>query len=146
MQVKNVQSLTSGLLILEKVYSQMLAKLFLIACFTILPTCISAQEVWSKGDKVAAFFICKEEKDIMDLALADSKSREVYASEVMRKRLSQDCIRFIGQPKLFIVDKVITSYKDYNKMETSIMRITTPDNMVAGYIVAAGTPAQDKGI
>ena len=31
-------------------------------------------------------------------------------------------------------------------METSIMRITTPDNMVAGYIVAAGTPAQDKGI
>jgi len=146
MQVKNVQSLTSGLLILEKVHSQMLAKLFLIACFTILPTCISAQEVWSKGDKVAAFFICKEEKDIMDLALADSKSREVYASEVMRKRLSQDCIRFIGQPKLFIVDKVITSYKDYNKMETSIMRITTPDNMVAGYIVAAGTPAQDKGI
>ena len=123
----------------------MLAKLFLIACFTILPTCISAQEVWSKGDKVAAFFICKEEKDIMDLALADSKSREVYASEVMRKRLSQDCIRFIGQPKLFIVDKVITSYKDYNKMETSIMRITTPDNMVAGYIVAAGTPSKDKG-
>jgi len=146
MQVKNVQSLTSGLLILEKVYSQMLAKLFLIACFTILPTCISAQEVWSKGDKVAAFFICKEEKDIMDLALADSKSREAYAGEVIRKKLSRDCIRFIGQPKLFIVDKVITSYKDYNKMETSIMRITTPDNMVAGYIVAAGTPAQDKGI
>jgi len=124
----------------------MLAKLFLIACFTILPTCISAQEVWSKGDKVAAFFICKEEKDIMDLALADSKSREVYASEVMRKRLSQDCIRFIGQPKLFIVDKVIASYKDYNKIETSIMKIVTPNRMVAGYIVAAGTPAQDKGI
>ena len=138
--------MTNGLLILEKVNSQMLAKLFLIACFTILPTCISAQEVWSKGDKVAAFFICKEEKDIMDLALADSKSREVYAGEVMRKRLSRDCIRFIGQPKLFIVDKVITSYKDYSKIETSIMRITTPDKMLVGYIVAAGTPAQDKGI
>jgi hypothetical protein len=124
----------------------MLAKLFLIACFTILPTCISAQEVWSKGDKVAAFFICKEEKDIMDLALADSRSREEYASEVMRKRLSQDCIRFIGKPKLFIVDEVITSYKDYNKMETSIMKIVTPNKMAAGYIVAAGIPAQDKGI
>ena len=146
MQVRKPQSLMTGLLILEKVNSQMLAKLFLIACFTILPTCTAAQEVWSKGDKVAAFFICKEEKDIMDLALADSTSKEAYASEVMRKRLSRDCIRFIGQPKLFIVDKVITSYKDYNKMETSIMRITTPDNMVAGYIVAAGTPAQDKGI
>ena len=146
MQVKNVQSLTSGLLILEKVYSQMLAKLFLIACFTILPTCISAQEVWSKGDKVAAFFICKEEKDIMDLALADSKSREAYAGEVIRKKLSRDCIRFIGQPKLFIVDKVIASYKDYNKIETSIMKIVTPNKMVAGYIVAAGTPSKDKGI
>ncbi len=124
----------------------MLAKLFLIACFTILPTCISAQEVWSKGDKVAAFFICKEEKDIMDLALADSRSREAYAGEVMRKRLSRDCIRFIGKPKLFIVDKVITSYKDYNKIETSIMKIVTPNKMVAGYIVAAGTPSKDKGI
>ncbi len=146
MQVRNPQSLTSGLLILEKVNSQMLAKLFLIACFTILPTCIAAQEVWSKGDKVAAFFICKEEKDIMDLALADSRSREAYAGEVMKKRLSQDCIRFIGQPKLFIVDKVIAGYKDYNKIETSIMRITTPDKMLVGYIVAAGTPKINKGI
>ena len=124
----------------------MLAKLFLIACFTILPTCILAQEVWSKGDKVAVFFICKEEKDIMDLALADSKSREAYAGEVIRKKLSRDCIRFIGQPKLFIVDKVIASYKDYNKIETSIMKIVTPNKMVAGYIVAAGTPSKDKGI
>ena len=146
MQVRSVQSLTSGLLILEQVNSQMLAKLFLIACFTILPTCISAQEVWSKGDKVAAFFICREEKDIMELALADSRSREAYAGEVMRKRLSQDCIRFIGPPKLFIVDKVITSYIDHNNMEVCIMRITTPDRILAGYIVAAGTPKNNKGI
>ena len=124
----------------------MLAKLFLIACFTILPTCISAQEVWSKGDKVAAFFICREEKDIMELALADSRSRDAYAGEVMRKRLSQDCIRFTGAPKLFIVDKVITSYKDHNKVETCIMRIVTPDKMLVGYIIAAGTPKIDKGI
>ena len=124
----------------------MLAKLFSIACFTILPTCTAAQEVWSKGDKVAAFFICREEKDIMDIALADSRSREAYAGEVMRKRLSQDCFRFSGPPKLFIVDKVIISYKDHNKVETCVMRMNTPDNMVAGYIVAAGTPAEDKGI
>jgi len=124
----------------------MLAKLFLIACFTILPTCISAQELWSKGDEVAAFFICREEKDIMDLALADSKNKEAYAGEIMRKRLSKDCFKFIGPPKLFIVDKVIASYKDHNKVETSIMRITTPDKMLVGYIVAAGTPKKNKGI
>ena len=146
MQVRKLQSLMSGLLILEKVNNQMLAKLFFIACFTILPTCISAQEVWSKGDKVAAFFLCKEEEDIMDLALADSKSREEYVSEIMRKRLSKDCIRFTGSPKLFIVDKVITSYIDHKNMEVCIMRITTPDRILAGYIVAAGTPKNNKGI
>ena len=146
MQVRKPQSLTSGLLILEKVHSQMLAKLFLIACFTILPTCISAQEVWSKGDKVAAFFLCREEEDIMDLALADSRSREEYASEIIRKRLSQDCFKFTGSPKLFIVDKVITSYTDHNNMEVCVMRITTPDRILAGYIVAAGTPKNNKGI
>ena len=138
--------MTNGLKTLEKVNSQMLAKLFLIACFTILPTCISAQEVWSKGDKVASFFFCKEEKDVMDLAMADSKSREAYAGEVMRKRLSQDCFRFTGRPKLFIVDKVITSYKDHNKVETCIMRIVTSDKMLVGYIIAAGTPENSKGI
>ena len=146
MQVRRLQSLTSGLLILEKVNSQVLAKLFLIACFTILPTCISAQEVWSKGDEVAAFFLCKEEKDIMDLALADSRSREEYAGEVMRKRLSRVCFRFAGPPKLFIVDEVIVSYKDHNKMETCVLRIITPDKIVAGYIVATGKPADSKGI
>ena len=146
MQVRNVQSLTSGLETLEQVNSQMLAKLFLIACFTILPTCISAEEVWSKGDKVAAFFLCREEEDIMDLALADSRSRKEYASEIIRKRLSQDCFRFTGSPKLFIVDKVITSYIDHNNMEVCIMRITTPDRILAGYIVAAGTPKNNKGI
>jgi hypothetical protein len=31
-------------------------------------------------------------------------------------------------------------------METSIMKIVTPNKLVAGYIVAAGIPAQDKGI
>ena len=146
MQVRKPQSLTSGLFILEKVNSQVLAKLFLIACFTILPTCISAQEVWSKGDEVAAFFLCKEEKDIMDLALADSRSREEYAGEVMRKRLSQVCFRFTGPPKLFIVDEIIVSYKDHNKMETCVLRIITPDKIVAGYIVATGKPADSKGI
>jgi len=146
MQVRKPQSLTSGLFILEQVSNQVLAKLFLIACFTLLPTCISAQEVWSKGDKVAAFFLCREEKDVMDLALADSRSREEYASEIMRKRLSQDCFRFTGSPKLFIVDEIIASYMDHNKMEVCIMRITTPDRILAGYIVAAGTPKNNKGI
>ena len=45
---------------------KLLAALTLAACFTILPSCVTAEEIWNKGDKVAVFFICKEEKDIMN--------------------------------------------------------------------------------
>ena len=58
---------------------KLLTVLTLAACFTILPSCSTAQETWKKGDKVAAFFICKEEKDIMDIALADSKGVQNFS-------------------------------------------------------------------
>ena len=51
---------------------KLLIALTLAACFAILPSCVIAEEIWNKGDKVAVFFICREEKDIMDVALADS--------------------------------------------------------------------------
>ena len=145
MQVRKPQSLTNGLEILEKVHSQMLAKLLLIACFTLLPTCISAQETWGKGDKVAAFFICKEEKDIMEIALADSKSKDAITSKIIEKRISQGCIG-LRPPVLFIVDEVIASYIDHTKADSCILKIKTPNKMLVGYIIATGLPEKNKGI
>ena len=107
----------------------MLAKLLFITCFTLLPTCITAQETWGKGDKVAAFFICKEEKDIMEIALADSKG----------------CIG-LRPPVLFIVDEVIASYIDHTKADSCILKIKTPNKMLVGYIIATGLPEKNKGI
>ncbi len=123
---------------------KLLAVLTLAACFTILPSCVTAQETWKKGDKVAAFFICKEEEDIMDLALADSKSRENFSSSIVEKQITKGCFA-LRPPLMFIVDKVIGSYKDYKGVETTIMKIIAPkNNLLVGYIVAAGTPY--KGI
>jgi hypothetical protein len=125
---------------------KLLAALTLAACFTILPSCVTAQETWKKGDKVAAFFICKEEEDIMDLALADSKGMQKFSELIIEKQITRGCIP-LRPPALFIVNDVIGNYKDYKGKETSIMKIVSPkNNLLTGYIVAEGIPEQDKGI
>ena len=125
---------------------KLLAALTLAACFTILPSCVTAEEIWNKGDKVAAFFICKEEEDIMDLALADSKGMQKFSELIIEKQITRGCIP-LRPPALFIVDDVIGNYKDYKGKETSIMKIVSPkNNLLTGYIVAEGIPGQDRGI
>ena len=123
-----------------------LIALTLAVCFAILPSCVIAEEIWNKGDKVAVFFICREEKDIMDVALADSKGVENFRGLVVEKRIARKC-KSLRPPLLFIVDDVLGSYKDSEGIKTTIMKVISPiNNLFAGYIVAAGTPGQDKGI
>ena len=121
-----------------------LTVLTLVIYFTILPSCSTAQETWKKGDKVSAFFICKEEKDIMAIALADSKGKQNFSQLIIEKQITRGCIP-LRPPALFIVDEVIGSYKDYKNEKSLIMKIVSPkNNLLTGYIVAAGIP--DKGI
>ena len=125
---------------------KLLVGLTLAACFAILPSCVMAEEVWEKGNKVAAFFICKEEESIMELALADSKSRDQFIGEVTKKRIGRECVA-LKPPVLFVVDEVLGSYKDYEKKNTTILKIVPQiNNGFIGYIVARGLPAIDKGI
>ena len=125
---------------------KLLIGLTLAACFAILPSCATAEEVWEKGNKVAAFFICKEEESIMELALADSKSKEQFIGEVTKKKMDRKCVA-LRPPVLFVVDEVLGSYKDYEKKNTSILKIVPPvNNGFIGYIVARGIPAVNKGI
>ena len=125
---------------------KLLAALTLAACFTILPSCVTAKEIWTKGDKVSVFFICREEKDIMDIALADSKGLEKFRGLLVEKRITRQCIS-LRPPLLFTVDAVLGSYKDYKGKETTIIKVISPvNNLLAGYIVAEGTPGEDKGI
>ena len=125
---------------------KLLIGLTLAACFAILPSCVTAEEVWKKGNKVAAFFICKEEKSIMEVALADSKSRNQFIGEVTKKRITSKCVA-LRPPVLFVVDEVLGSYKDYEKKNTTILKIVPPvNNGFIGYIVARGSPEISKGI
>ena len=120
--------------------------LTLAACFAILPSCVTAEEVWKKGNKVAAFFICREEESIMEVALADSKSRDQFIGEVTKKRIGRECLA-LRPPVLFVVDEVLGSYKDYEKKNTTILKIVPQiNNGFVGYIVARGLPAINKGI
>ena len=124
---------------------KLLISLTLVACFAILPSCVTAEEVWEKGNKVAAFFICKEEESIMEVALADSKSRDQFMGEVAKKRITSKCVA-LSPPVLFVVDEVLGSYKDYEKNNTTILKIVPQiNNSFIGYIVARGLPAIDKG-
>jgi hypothetical protein len=125
---------------------KLLVSLTLAACFAILPSCTTAEEVWEKGNKVAAFFICKKEESIMELALADAKSKDQFIGEVTKKRIGRECVA-LRPPVLFVVDEVLGSYKDYEKKNTSILKIVPPvNNGFIGYIVARGIPAVNKGI
>ena len=125
---------------------KLLIGLTLAACFAILPSCVTAEEVWKKGNKVAAFFICKEEESIMEIALADSKSRDQFIGEVTKKRMDRKCVA-LRPPVLFIVDEVLGSYKDYEKKNTTILKIVPQiNNGFVGYIVARGSPEISKGI
>ena len=125
---------------------KLLAVLTLAACFAILPSCVTAKEIWTKGDKVSVFFICREEEDIMDIALADSKGIKKFRGVLAEKRITRQCMS-LRPPIMFIVDDTIGSYKDYKGKETTIMKVISPvNNLLAGYIVAAGIPGQNKGI
>ena len=125
---------------------KLLISLTLAACFAILPSCVTAEEVWKKGNKVAAFFICKEEESIMEVALADSKSRDQFIGEFTKKRIGRECVG-LRPPVLFVVDEVLGSYKDYEKKNTTILKIVPQiNNGFIGYIVARGKPAINKGI
>ena len=66
--------------------------------------------------------------------------------EITKKRIGRECVA-LRPPVLFIVDEVLGSYVDYEKKNTSILKIVTPlNNGFIGYIVARGIPAIDKGI
>ena len=125
---------------------KLLTALTLAACFAILPSCVTAKEIGTKGDKVSVFFICREEEDIMDIALADSKGIKKFRGVLAEKRITRQCMS-LRPPIMFIVDDTIGSYKDYKGKETTIMKVISPvNNLLAGYIVAAGIPGQNKGI
>jgi len=122
----------------------MLYKVFFLISFILLPIYANAEETWSIGDEVAAFFVCKQEKDIMDLVMADSKSQKFFAGKVVEKKINQDCIK-IFPPMKFKVSEIISSYKDHRKITNTVLKVKSSINdMLVGYIIVKGIPATPK--
>ena len=129
-----------------------------------VPACAAVQEVqevqrvqvvqkaqgsavtWSKGDKIAAFYICRTEEDIMEVALADVKGGHELRQSVFKKTMTRDCLS-LNPPLGFTVQNVIGSYVDSNKKETSILAISIPDTeKIAGYVISIGKPIRTKAL
>tara|TARA_R100000322_G_C5391920_1_gene178932 strand:- start:353 stop:730 length:378 start_codon:yes stop_codon:yes gene_type:complete len=124
---------------------KVLAKLLLLICLLLAPISALAQETWTKGDSIATFFLCSSEKDIMDVALADSKNMDAYAQQLLAKTISQNCFR-LAPPQMFVVEEVISTYKDYKDVATCVLKIKKIGGDFMGYVVAAGVPKENKGI
>ena len=118
--------------------------LILILAFLAIPLHLAVADTWTKGDKVNVFFMCIEEKDIMDVAYADSKSELRYANTLKIKQFDGRC-NFVAPPIMLNISNVIGSYKDHREKETSILKLHDPaTNLKAGYIIAEGRPASAK--
>jgi|TARA_R110000772_G_scaffold25924_1_gene67289 hypothetical protein len=115
--------------------------------FSILPSCVSAQNqkvTWSKGDTVSTFYVCRTEKDIMEVALADVKGGDTLRQKVLKKTMTRDCLS-LNSPLDFTVISVLGSYTDYDKKEVSILAISVPnEEEIAGYAIATGRPLLSK--
>ena len=126
---------------------KLLFTLFLVAVISILPSCSTAQakeELWHIGDGVTVFLICETEKDILDIALEDSKSKENFKTAIVKKQLKRKCVR-LNPPSTFVVHEIITTYKDYDQVSHVVLKVQSViSKNFFGYILIAGTVAQQK--
>jgi hypothetical protein len=115
---------------------------FLVTC----SVAVYAKEKWNTGDTVAVFLVCKDEDDILDIAYADSQSREKYISTINEKKQEGFCVTY-APPIVLYVQKVIVSYKDHKKRENCVLKLSYPGSKKeAGYIVAVGEQRRLKDL
>ena len=106
-----------------------------------------ANRVWKKGDTIVTSYVCRDEKAIMKIVEADTKSEEEVLARMYALRSLRQCAA-IPMPLPFYVLDFLVDYTDFRKINTvvvSIAKITEPDIHV-GYVLAEGTYKIDKGI
>ena len=103
-----------------------------------------ADTIWSKDDKVSVFYMCREEKDIMEIALADSKNVAKYVTVLNTKQFNGTCSQ-IFPPVILRVRSIVSQYQDHNKKDISILKLYDPvTNLKAGYIIAEGVSGNNR--
>ena len=106
-----------------------------------------ANRVWKKGDTIITSYVCRDQKSIMKIVEADTKSEEEVLAIMYVLTGLRHCAP-IPMPLPFYVLDFLVDYTDFRKINTvvvSIAKITEPDIHV-GYVLAEGTYKNDKGI
>ena len=106
-----------------------------------------ANRVWKKGDTIITSYVCRDQKSIMKIVEADTKSEEEVLAIMYVLTGLRHCAA-IPMPLPFYVLDFLVDYTDFRKINTvvfSVAKITEPDTHV-GYVLAEGTYKIDKGI
>ena len=122
-----------------------LISVFLLVC--IPNAAADANRVWKKGDTIITSYVCRDQKSIMKIVEADTKSEEEVLAIMYVLTGLRHCAA-IPMPLPFYVLDFLVDYTDFRKINTvvvSIAKITEPDTHV-GYVLAEGTYKIDKGI
>ena len=122
-----------------------LISVFLLVC--IPNAAADANRVWKKGDTIITSYVCRDQKSIMKIVEADTKSEEEVLAIMYVLTGLRHCAA-IPMPLPFYVLDFLVDYTDFRKINTvvvSIAKITEPNTHV-GYVLAEGTYKIDKGI
>ena len=111
------------------------------ACTTPKPAYSDVYEKeWFPGDTVFATSVCKTEKIILEVALADTKSEKATLDKINEFIKTEDCLSIIP-PMPFYVHTVVINYKDFKKRPSVVLAlrfIGDKDQMIVGYAIGAG--------
>ncbi len=111
------------------------------ACTTPKPAYSDVYEKeWYPGDTVFATSVCKTEKIILEVALADTKSEEATLAKIREFGETEDCLT-IFPPMPFYVHTVVINYKDFKNRPSVVfsLRLVGDDQEnIIGYAIGAG--------
>lgn len=100
------------------------------------------ESVLPSEKEVLVSFVCRHEEIIMKLAYFDSQSKELAAEYFFISLMARECIKF-ERPSKFIIEDIITEYKDYENETVVILKIKK-DNLTGYVLVIKNKLIQDS--
>ena len=107
-------------------------------------TRVNSETVWKVGDQISTNVLCETEKDILDIAYADSHTEFLLKESLQIKLIQRKCVIF-NPPITLRVQKIISNYMDYNKVPSLILSASTlKEDDTIGYLIVVGRSATEK--
>lgn len=115
-----------------------------LSVFIFSWTKVNSETVWKVGDQIHTIVLCETEKDILDIAYADSQTELIFRESLQIKLIQRKCVVF-NPPIELRVQKIISDYVDYNKTSSLILAASSLEkDDIIGYLIVVGRPATEK--